>query len=220
MTQRVFVGFLTVIVFLAGYGTRVVTEHRQTIPPPPVALANEYPAGAAGAPAADKAKRDADQAKERAKLVAEIEKLRPQIESYQSQINEIYAEFDKEFIPLLNDKQREKHAANMKKWADMEAKRKANTAPLSDDDINRARQQALTDVYWMVVVTPRLERITKEYELDPTQQASVRGLLTLRRAKFIALLDATQHVSVRLSKLAPIIERVAAPPATAAAPAK
>jgi hypothetical protein len=36
-------------------------------------------------------------------------------------------------------------------------------------------------------------------------------LLTLRRTKFIALLDATPHVSVSLSKLAPVIERVAAP---------
>ena len=212
MTQRVFLGLLTVVVFIAGYGTRMLTERGQGIPPPPAALANEYTAPAAGATAADKAKQEADRARERAKLVAEIEKLRPQIEAYRAQIDETYAEFDREFVQILNAKQREKFTANQKKFADAMAKRKASTAPLSDDDINRARQQALTDVYWMVTVTPRLERYTKDYELDPAQQSSVRALLTLRRTKFIALLDATPHVSVRLSKLAPMIERVATPP--------
>jgi hypothetical protein len=63
----------------------------------------------------------------------------------------------------------------------------------------------------MVTVTSRLERLTKEYELDAAQQSSTRSLLTLRRNKFIALLDGTPHPSVRLSQLAPMIERLAPP---------
>ena len=118
MTQRVFLGLLTVVVFIAGYGTRMLTERGQGIPPPPAALANEYTAPAAGATAADKAKQEADRARERAKLVAEIEKLRPQIEAYRAQIDETYAEFDREFVQILNAKQREKFTANQKKFAD------------------------------------------------------------------------------------------------------
>jgi hypothetical protein len=207
--QRFFVALLTAVVFLAGYGTRLVTERGHHIPPPPAALANEY---ANVTPVAeDGDKQTAERAKERAKLVAEIEKVRPQIEAYRAQIDDVYAEFDREFIQILTPSQREKHVSNQKKWAEHEAKKKANAGPLSDDDINRARQRALTDVYWMVTVTPRLEGLTKEYELDANQQASVRALLTLRRNKFMAILDATPHLSVRLSKLAPMLERVAAP---------
>lgn len=211
MTQRVFVGLLTIVVFLAGYFTHGLIDRGQAIPPPPQALTNEF---ATTPGAVDKDKLAAKRAKERADLVADLEKYRQQITVYRAQVDEIYTEFDREFVQLLNPKQREKHAANQKKWAEGEAKRKANTAPLSDDDINRARQQALTDVYFMVTVTPRLERITKEYELDPAQQSSVRALLTLRRTKFIALLDATEHVSVRLNKLGAMIERVTAPAKT------
>ena len=60
----------------------------------------------------------------------------------------------------------------------------------------------------MVTVTPVLERITKEYGLDPAQQGAVRSLLVLRRNKYIALFDAAPHPGVRMSKLAPLLERV------------
>ena len=60
-------------------------------------------------------------------------------------------------------------------------------------------------------MNPRLEWLTKEYSLDAAQQTTTRSLLALRRNKFIALFDATPHPSIRLSRLAPQIERVAAP---------
>ncbi len=68
----------------------------------------------------------------------------------------------------------------------------------------------MTVIYWHVTVTPRLEWLTKEYKLDANQQTQVRALLTLRRNKYISLYDASQHPSIRLSRLAPLIERVAA----------
>jgi len=80
-----------------------------------------------------------------------------------------------------------------------------------DEEIQRAKDRPLTSIYWNVVVTPILEGMTKEYSLDATQQASLRSLLTLRRSKFIALLDSTPHPSIRLSRLAPLIERMAPP---------
>lgn len=207
MTQRVFVALLTVLVFLAGFAARVWTEPRATVPPAPAVLTQEY-ARVTPPPGDSKGKRQLD----RAKLVSEIEKLRPQILAYTAQVDEINAEFDRQFMALLTPEQREKYIANQKKWTERDAKRLADRAPLSDEDIQRAQDRPLAYVYYMVTVTPRLESLTKDYELDATQQTNARALLSLRRNKFIALIDATPHPSIRLSRLAPLIERVAAQP--------
>ncbi|MEX2044744.1 MAG: hypothetical protein WD941_05270 [Opitutus sp.] len=204
MTQRAFVALMTVVVFFAGYGARMATERGRGVPPPPAVLAHEYMAPAASG---GKGKYDVD----RAKLVAEIEKLRPQIEAYRAQVDEIYAEFDREFGQILSSEQRTRFAANEKRWAEHIARRQADPKPLSDEDILRARERPMSEVYWMVTVTPRLERLTREYSLNEAQQGTARALLSLRRNKFIALLDSTPHPGIRLSRLAPLIERVAAP---------
>lgn len=207
MSQRLFVGLLTVVVFLAGYFTRALTEREeQPVPPPPAALAREL-APAAATPGA----RSKTEKVDRAKLVAEIQKLRPQIEAYTTQVHEIYAEFDREFAQMLTPAQREKFAAHQKRRAESAAKRAADRSLLSDEELMRERDRPLTDIYRMVTVTPSLEWMTKEYGLDPAQQAAVRQLLGLRRNKFVALFDATPHPSIRLSRLASMIERVGAP---------
>ncbi len=203
MTQRLFVALLTVAVFLAGYGARGWAERGRPVPAPPAALTQEY--GRKSPPAADTKKLD------RAKLVAEIEKLRPQIVAYTSQVAEIEAEFDREFTAILTPEQREKWIVNQKKWAERDAKRLAETTPLSDEDINREKDRPLTDIYRQVTVTPRLEWFTKEYKLDAVQQTKTRALLSLRRNQFIALLDSTAHPTIRLSRLVPLVERVYAP---------
>ena len=206
MTQRVFVALLTVAIFLAGYGARGFTERGRPVPPPPATLTQEY-----ARPAPTPADAKATQKLDRAKLLLEIEKLRPQIVAYTSQVAEIDAEFDRGFSALLTPEQREKFLVNQKKWAERDAKRQAETTPLSDEDINRERDRPLTDIYRQVTVTPRLEWMTKEYNLDAAQQTKVRALLSLRRNQFIALLDSTAHPTIRLSRLAPLVQRVAAP---------
>lgn len=206
MTQRLFVALLTVAVFVAGYVARVLTEPNQPVPPAPAALAKEY-----APPARSASDKKSDHQLDRAKLLAEIQKLRPQIESFSSQVQEIDGEFEREFLLILKPEQREKFLASQKKMADRTAKRIAKREPMSDEDIQRERERPMTTIYWQVTVTPRLEYFTKEYSLDATQQNSTRALLTLRRNKFISLYDATTHPSVRLSRLAPLIERVCAP---------
>jgi hypothetical protein len=202
MTQRVFVAILTVVVFLAGYSARLLTERGQPVPPPPAALAREL--GAAPQKPGDKNKQEVD----RAKIVAEIQKLRPQIEGYTAAVQEIYADFDREFALLLTAPQRDKFQVNQKKRAEYAAKRNADRSLLSDEQLMRERDRPLTDIYRMVTVTPSLEWMTKEYGLDASQQAAARQLLGLRRNKFVALFDATPHPSIRLSRLASMIERV------------
>lgn len=202
MTQRVFVLLLTVGVFAAGYAVRMSTERGQSVPPPPAMLAREY--APARPPAAnEKGKRELD----RAKLMADLRKLRPQIDAFIAQVDEIHAEFDREFAAILNPKQREKRAAYLKRRAERDAKRLAEKEPLSDEEITRERERPF-DIYWLVTVTPLLDRLTKEYGLDAAQQNSTRALLSLRRNKFLALFDATPHPSIRLSRLAPLMERV------------
>lgn len=206
MNQRVFVALLTIGVFAAGYGARLLTEPAQAVPAAPAALAQEFVHPAPSGP-----EKRGDRQLDRAKLVAEIQKLRPQIEAYSAQMQEIDGDFDREFVQLLTAPQREKFAANQKKWAERDAKRAAKRELLSDEDIQREQDRSMTWIYWKVTVTPRLEMLTREYKLDAAQQNATRALLTLRRNKFIALLDSTPHVSIRLSRLAPLIERVAAP---------
>lgn len=206
MTQRVFVALLTVAVFLAGYGARGFADRGRPVPPPPATLTQEY-----ARPAATPADAKNAQKFDRAKLLAEIEKLRPQIVAYTAQVAEIDAEFDRSFTALLLPPQKEKFAANQKKRAERDAKKKADTKLLSDEDISRERDRPLSDIYWQVTVTPRLEWMTKEYALDASQQTNVRALLALRRNQFTALLDSTAHPTIRLSRLAPLVQRVAAP---------
>lgn len=203
MTQRVFVALLTVVLFLAGYGARVWTEPRNPVPPAPAALAKEY-----GRSEARPSEKKGDAQLDRAKLVAEIEKLRPQIEVFSTQVQEIENEFDREFLQILGAEQREKFLANQKRMAERNAKKLAKREPLSDEDIQREKERPMTWIYWQVTVTPRLEYLTKEYKLDAGQQNGTRALLALRRNKFMALYDSTQHPSIRLSRLAPLIERV------------
>jgi hypothetical protein len=128
-------------------------------------------------------------------------------------VQEIEGEFSREFMQILNPEQREKFIAAQKKWAERKAKRMAKREPLSDEDIQREKEQPMTWIYWQVTVTPKLEEFTRDYKLDAPQQNSTRALLAMRRNKFIALYDATTHPSIRLSKLAPLIERVAPTPA-------
>ncbi len=205
MTQRVFLALLTIGVFAAGYAVRTLTEQGGSVPPPPAVLNREYAPGA-GPPVTEKGKRELD----RAKLVAEIQKLRPQIDAFSTQVDEIQSEFDREFNALLNPKQLEKRQSYMKRRAERESRRLADRDPLSDEEIQRERERPF-DIYWLVTVTPLLDRLTKEYELDAAQQNATRALLALRRNKFIALFDATPHPSIRLSRLAPLLERVAGP---------
>lgn len=206
MNQRVFVALLTVGVFIAGYCARVWTELRQAVPPAPAALAQEFTR-----PAVSAADKKNERQLDRAKLVAEIQKLRPQIEAYSTQMQEIDGEFEREFAQILTPVQREKLLANQKKSAERDAKRAAKRELLTNEEIQREQERSMTWVYWKVTVTPRLEMLTREYALDANQQNATRSLLVLRRNKFIALFDSTPHVSIRLSRLAPLIERVVAP---------
>ena len=216
MIQRVFVALLTVAVFLAGYAVRGWADRKHPVPPPPAVVAQEY--GLRNAKGQD-AKRRYDPAK----LVVEIQKNLPQIEAFRAQVEDIEAGYERELLDVFNAEQREKYLANKKRAAERGAKKVASSEPLTDEDIYRERESPLANAYFKVAITYRLEELTRVYKLDAPQQTSVRALLTLRRDKYLALYDTAPHPTVRLSRLAPLIERVAAATPAAksdAAPAK
>jgi hypothetical protein len=205
MMQRLFVALLTVVVFMSGYAARMWTDRDGPVPPFPEQLAREYASKNASG---DQKKQELN----RAQVLAEIEKFRSQISAYSTQVMEIEAEFEREFATILNPAQAQKYIATQKSRAEKaENETKRNAAvrtPLTDEDIRRAQDRPLTSIYWMIVITPHLERRTKDYSLDEAQQASTRSLLNLRRQRYMSLLDSTPHPSIRLSRLAPMLDRI------------
>lgn len=202
MTQRLFVALLTVIVFMAGYSARMWTDRGARVQPPPEAFAREY------TPQSGSANQKKPEPLDRAKIVAEIEKLRPQIEAYVAQVQEIENEFEREFVLILTPAQKDKYAANQKKFAEDRAKHLVKSTPLSDEEIRSARERPLTNIYFKITVTSALNGLTKEFGLDAAQQASTRTLLSQKRNKYISLFDATPHPSIRLSRLLDSLQRV------------
>jgi len=213
MKQRVLIALLTAAVFAAGFAARSWTESRRPLPPPPAKLMSEF-SPVPKLPGANA--KNADQRPlNRAKLVAEIERLRPQIEAFRARMDRIDAEFDRDLAALLRPEQRERYAAQQKKWAERVAKGAAATAadpaPLSDEQIGRLQQRSLFNVLVMVAPTMKLEWIKRDVKLDESQQAPVRDLLQVRREKFLALIDSTPPPSITLSQLAPVVQKLSAP---------
>jgi hypothetical protein len=206
MKQSVLVALLTVLGFAAGFGARIWTEHGSAMPPPP-RVGGEFTAKGGSS----EMKKPVD----RAELVTEIERLRPQIAAYSARIAELDADFDRSFEALLNPDQREQRLANQKKRAEKAAKDEpkvsADLTPLSDDQIDRLRQRPLYNVLRLISVKPKVEMLATEYKLDAAQQAKLHDALAIRREKFVELLDSTPAPTVRLSALAPVVQKLADP---------
>lgn len=227
MTQRLVIPLVAVLAFGAGFGARLWTEGERALPPPPSPLGGEFvrPA-AATATAAEK--KNAPKPYNRPELVAEIERLRPQIEAFRVRFEAIDAEYEKAFAEILDPEQ--KRLCNAKR-DEAEKRRlahesKAASAPpplLSDEEIAKLRQRPFETVFWKVSIVAKLEQTTHDFKLTPEQQAKERELLIARREKFLALLDSTPLPTVRMTSLAPAVERLLEPavkPSAATSPAK
>lgn len=206
MKQSALVALLTLLGFAAGFGARVWTEGAPAMPGPP-GMGGEFTSKSA----APEVKKPLN----RAELIAEIERLRPQIEAYGARIAELDADFDRNFDGLLDPAQREQRAATLKKRAEKaakdEAKAGADSSLLSDDQIDRLTHRPLYNVLRLIAVKPKVESLATEYKLDAVQQARLSEVLTTRRDKFLALLDSTTAPTIRLSALAPVVQKLADP---------
>jgi hypothetical protein len=210
--QRLLIAIFTVLVFAAGFGARVWTEDDRALPPPPAPGAEFV---RAPAPPAGDAKAEPRRGPDRTKIIADIERFRPQIDAYRNRFESIDAEFQRDFVLVLNAEQRAHYDAVKKNRADdrakKDAKAAADTSLLTDDQIERLRQRPLGNALYSVAITWPLDHLTQEYKLDEAQQAKVRELLRIRREKFLALVDSTPVPSITLSELARQTQKLAQP---------
>jgi len=217
--QRLLIAIFTVLVFGAGFAARMWTEGDSAMPPPPAAIGSEFVHSQAGPPAAGATKPDSKspQTLNRAKIIADIEKLRPQIDAYRTRLDQMDAEFERGLVALLSPEQKERYDARQKRAAEGRAKHDAREAadpsPLSDEQIRRLQEMPLGEVLWKVSISARIERLNRDLKFDELQQAKVRELLTIRRDKFLALVDSTPPPSITLSQLATQTQKLAPPPA-------
>jgi hypothetical protein len=212
---RLLIAFLTVLVFGAGYGARLWTENVRAVPPPPEALGSEFVRPPVAIFPVDGKDAKQSQGVNRANLIREIEKARPQIEAYRAELQELDAEFDQGLIAFLTPEQAEKYLARQKRIAERrlsrEARQTADNTPLSDEQILRLQQVPLFNVLWSITISPRLDRLHRDLDLDAGQQERARELLHARRNKFLALVDSSPPPTVTLSELATRTRMLAEP---------
>ena len=205
MNLRVLVASLTLMGFAAGFATRAWTEMARSVPAP-TKLGGEF------APVPKSTATDAKKPVNREDLIAEIERNRAQSEAYRAKVAAFDGEFETGFSSLLKGDQCAIYTARQKQHAEQAMERVAKApATLSDDDIDRLRRSPLYGILNVLAVSNSVDGLTKYYKLDGEQQARTRELLTVRRNKLVALIEATPPPSVRLSSLVPVVQKVAAP---------
>lgn len=219
--QRLLIAALTMLVFGTGYAVRAWTERDRAVLPPPVALGAEFshnPGGAKGADGPrDAPRQNWDQPIDRAKLITEIEEIRPKVEAYRARLDAIDSEFSRDFLALLTPAQKGHYLETQKDFAERRAKNAARDAadavPLSDEQIYRLQyQRPLYSVLGALAITPRLEGLTRDLKLDEAQQNRARELLQVRREKFIDIVDASPPPTITLSRLLPVVRKLAGAP--------
>jgi hypothetical protein len=216
--QRLLIVLFTALVFGAGFAAHMWIQDDGALPPPPATPGGEF-VHAPPAPTAN-TKADNRHGPDRAKMIADIAQLRPQIDAYRSRLDAIEAEFQRDFVPILDATQKEHYDAFSKKRADERAKKAAkekvgkvaaDAELLTDEQIDRLRQRPLWNALYSVAITWPFDRLNAEYKLDPAQQAKLRDLLRVRREKFLDLVDSTPPPSITLSELARQTQKLVEP---------
>jgi len=212
MRDRFLATLLTIAVFATGFGAGLWYERHRPVPPPPGPFMGEYGARRPGTHVAPPANR--------AQLLEQIEAIRPQMEAFKARINDIYGQFDRDMDTVLNDEQKAVYGKKFKATRTFGPPPDvgAGAEPLSDEQIERLMQRPFRTLAYFVVVPMTLDRMTNELKLDDGQREKVRDFLRVRREKFIELVDSSPPLSLVLSRLAPLAQRLGAPGSPPAAP--
>jgi hypothetical protein len=213
MRERFLAGLLTLAVFAAGFGAGLWAERHRPLPPPPGAFMGEFGARPGG--------RLPRGPVNRAELSEQIDRLRPEMEAFRSHMTEIYAQFDRDIDTILTPEQKETYAKRFKAHRGFGPPPEiaSDDKPLSDDQIELLLQRPFRTLAFVVVIPMTLERMTTDLKLDDAQRDKVKDLLRVRREKFVELVDIAPPPSLMLSRLAPLAQRLGAPPKPDAAPA-
>lgn len=210
MRDRVLAALLTLAVFATGFGAGMWAERHRPLPAPPGAFMGEFAPPRHGPRTAPPANR--------AQLLEQIEAIRPQMDAFRTRIAEIYNQFDRDIVTVLTPEQQalyEKKFRSQRTFGPPPEIARTDT-PLTDDQIDLLLQRPFRTLAYFVVLPMTLDRMSTELKLDEAQREKVRDFLRVRREKFIELVDSSPPLSLALSRLAPIAQRLAQP---AAAPA-
>lgn len=217
MSQRVVIPLLVVTAFGAGFAARLWTENDSSIPKPP-AVGSEF--AHSTAPANGDVKPDAKPASrpiDRSKLIADVESNRAQIEIYQKRMEEIEADFEKDFLKILDATQLEHYEALKKEKSSRLSKMASqpredhSLALMTDEQIDRSRRIPLLRALDTVAITPRFNYVNRTYKLSEPQQVLARQILESRREKFLRLIDEIPPPSIQLTNLVPLLPKLAEP---------
>jgi hypothetical protein len=214
MRERALAALLTAVVFAIGFGAGVWEDRHRPFPRPPGGVLGEFTNGRAP-------QWHAPQPVNRAQLIEQIDSIRPQMEAFRERVNAIYSEFDRDIDTVLTAEQKavyEKRFRSQRAFGGPSAMA-AGDKPLSDEQIEQLLQRPLRTLAFVVVLPMTLERMSGELNLDEAQRQKLKDFLRVRREKFIELVDSSPPLSLMLSRLAPIAQRLSAPEKPTAAPA-
>ena len=214
MRDRILAALLTAVVFAIGFGAGMWAERHRPFPAPPGAFMGEF--GARRGWAAHHATPPVN----RAQLMEQIEAIRPQMDAFRARVSEIYAEFDRDVSTVLTEQQRAEYEKRFRSQRGLLGPGGPTDSdkPLSDEQIEMLLQRPFRTLAFFVVLPMTLDRLTAELKLDEAQRGKVNDLLHVRREKFIELVDNSPPLSLMLSRLAPIAQRLAEPGKPAGAP--
>jgi hypothetical protein len=210
MRQFLAIAALSVLAFAAGYGVRVWVNNTSALPPPPP-VGGEFAASPSSATAATNDKPAGLPHPSREELVAQIGRLRPQIEIYRATMSQIDVDFDRDLQAMLTPVQQGRYDERHRRRAASSILRPDDTRPLTDDEILRLRDLPLWNALEHISVQWKLDDLNKDIKFDDAQLPKLRELLLQRREKFLKLMDSVPAPSLLLSRLAPVVQRLAQP---------
>ncbi len=215
MRERLLTVLLTTVVFGIGLGAGIWVERHRPFPRPPGSFMGEFDPRR-GPPWHN------PQPVNRAQLSEQIEAIRPQMEAFKARIDEIYGEFDRDIETVLTPEQKAVYEKRFRSQRGLVGPSglTAGDKPLSDEQIEQLLQRPFRTLAYFVVVPMTLDRMSTELNLDEAQRGKVKDFLHVRREKFIELVDSSPPLSLMLSRLAPIAQRLAEPGKPAVAPAQ
>ena len=207
MRDRALAALLTLAVFAAGFGAGMLAERHRPLPPPPGPFMGEFGGARRGQGARTGAPVN------RAQLREQIDAIRPQMEAFKERILDIYSQFDRDMETVLSPEQKALYEARFRSQRSFGTppREMKGDQPLSDEQIEQLLQRPFRTLSYFVVVPMTLERMSNELKLDEAQREKVRDFLRVRREKFIELVDSSPPLSLMLSRLAPVAQRLADP---------
>jgi hypothetical protein len=212
MKLRLLIAALTVLVFAAGFGASIWTQRHGPLHGPPVSLLGEV--------------RDRkvdvqlplNDASTIAQINAEIERIKPDIDAFRQKLDAINQDLHQKIDALLTPAQREEFEKMHRHYVERQAERAKSSLPTvetlpSGGSVLKLPffTEPIEGMASAIVVPLTLDHLATALQLDDRQKAAVHQLLLERREKFLALIDSTPPPSIGLSRLAPIINRLAAP---------